>query len=113
MERRSAVAEGVAFARDLVNEPANALGPVEFAEQLKGLAKLGVEVKVLGEADLRKQKMGALLGVVARLRAPAARRRHALAGRARQSASRSPSSARASSSTPAASRSSRPPAWRT
>ena len=59
----SAVAEGVAFARDLVNEPANVLGPVEFAEQLKGLAKLGVEVKVIGEADLRKQKMGALLGV--------------------------------------------------
>ena len=28
----SAVAEGVAFARDLVNEPANALGPVEFAD---------------------------------------------------------------------------------
>jgi leucyl aminopeptidase len=59
----SAVAEGVGFARDLVNEPANALGPVEFADQLKGLTKLGVEVKVLGEADLRKQKMGALLGV--------------------------------------------------
>ena len=59
----SAVAEGVSFARDLVNEPANTLGPVEFAEQLKGLSKLGVEVKVLGDADLRKQKMGALLGV--------------------------------------------------
>jgi leucyl aminopeptidase len=59
----SAVAEGVGFARDLVNEPANTLGPVEFAEQLKGLSKLGVEVKVLGEGDLRKQKMGALLGV--------------------------------------------------
>jgi leucyl aminopeptidase len=59
----SAVAEGVAFARDLVNEPANALGPVEFADQLKGLAKLGVEVKVLGEPDLRKLKMGSLLSV--------------------------------------------------
>jgi leucyl aminopeptidase len=46
-----------------VNEPANALGPVEFAEQLKGLAKLGVEVKVVGEAELRRLKMGALLGV--------------------------------------------------
>jgi leucyl aminopeptidase len=59
----SAVAEGVVFARDLVNEPANTLGPVEFADQLKALAKLGVEVKVLGEGELRKQKMGALLGV--------------------------------------------------
>ena len=78
----SAVAEGVAFARDLVNEPANALGPVEFADQLKGLSKLGVDVKVLGEADLRKLKMGSLLERVAGLRAPAARGRHALVGRA-------------------------------
>ncbi len=59
----SAVAEGVAFARDLVNEPANALGPVEFADQLKGLSKLGVDVKVLGEPEIRRAKMGALLGV--------------------------------------------------
>jgi leucyl aminopeptidase len=59
----SAVAEGVAFARDLVNEPANALGPIEFTDQLKGLTKLGVEVKVLGEPDLRKLKMGSLLSV--------------------------------------------------
>ena len=59
----SAVADGVEFARNLVNEPANALGPVEFAEQLKGLSDLGVEVTVLGEPDLRKLKMGALLGV--------------------------------------------------
>ena len=57
------MAEGVAFARDLVNEPANALGPVEFADQLKGLSKLGVDVKVLGEPELRSAKMGALLGV--------------------------------------------------
>ncbi len=59
----SAVAEGVTFARDLVNEPANALGPVEFAEQLKSLTKLGVDVKVISEAELRRLKMGALLGV--------------------------------------------------
>jgi leucyl aminopeptidase len=59
----SAVAEGVTFARDLVNEPANSLGPVEFSERLKELAKLGVEVGVLGEGELRKQNMGALLGV--------------------------------------------------
>jgi leucyl aminopeptidase len=59
----SAVAEGVAFARDLVNEPANALGPVEFAARLSELSKVGVDVQVLSEADLRKQKMGALLGV--------------------------------------------------
>jgi leucyl aminopeptidase len=62
-EAGRAVADGVAFARDLVNEPANALGPVEFAGRLSDLASLGVDVKVMSEADLRKQKMGALLGV--------------------------------------------------
>jgi leucyl aminopeptidase len=53
----------VTFARDLVNEPANVLGPVEFADEMKGLSRLGVEVKVLGEAELKKLKMNALLGV--------------------------------------------------
>ncbi|MDQ3558010.1 MAG: leucyl aminopeptidase, partial [Pseudomonadota bacterium] len=58
-----AVADGVAVARDLVNEPANTLGPVEFADQLGDLSALGVEVEVLGEDALRDHKMGALLGV--------------------------------------------------
>ncbi|HEX2255079.1 MAG TPA: leucyl aminopeptidase, partial [Afifellaceae bacterium] len=58
-----AVAGGVAFARDLVNEPANALGPVEFAERLQELTGYGVDVQIMEEADLREQKMGALLGV--------------------------------------------------
>ena len=58
-----AVGEGVAFARDLVNEPANALGPVEFAERLNALSTLGVEVEIMEEAKLGRQKMGALLGV--------------------------------------------------
>ncbi|HWT30334.1 MAG TPA: leucyl aminopeptidase [Propylenella sp.] len=58
-----AVAAGVAFARDLVNEPANALGPVEFAERLQEFSKLGIDVQVLEETELRQQEMGALLGV--------------------------------------------------
>ncbi len=58
-----AVADGVVLARDLVNEPANVLGPVEFAKKAQELAVLGVEVDVLGEKDLKKLKMGALLGV--------------------------------------------------
>ena len=57
------VADGVDFARDLVNEPANILGPVEFAARLSQLADLGLEVEVLDEKALRRQKMGALLGV--------------------------------------------------
>jgi leucyl aminopeptidase len=58
-----AIADGVDFARDLVNEPANTLGPVEFADRLKALTALGVTVEVLDEKAMRKQKMGALLGV--------------------------------------------------
>ena len=57
------VADGIEFARDLVNEPANVLGPVEFADKLAELGKLGVEVEVLEAGDLEKHKMGALLGV--------------------------------------------------
>lgn len=58
-----AICEGVAFARDLVNEPANILGPVEFAKQLEGLSKLGVKVTVLDEKELKKLKAGAILAV--------------------------------------------------
>ena len=59
----SAVADGVNLARDLVNEPANALGPVEFAAQAKALEKLGVKVEILTEKEMKKLGMGALLGV--------------------------------------------------
>lgn len=58
-----AVADGVVLARDLVNEPANVLGPVEFADKAKELEALGVEVEILTEKEMRKLKMGALLGV--------------------------------------------------
>ncbi|BCH33799.1 putative cytosol aminopeptidase [Mesorhizobium sp. L-8-10] len=54
---------GVLLARDLVNEPANALGPVEFAMRAKELEKLGVKVEVLTEKEIRKLGMGALMGV--------------------------------------------------
>jgi len=58
-----AVVNGVTFARDLVNEPANALGPVEFTGRVKELEKLGVKVEVLTEKEMKKLGMGALLGV--------------------------------------------------
>jgi len=60
---RKAVAEGVFLARDLVNEPANILGPVEFAERMRDLARAGLEVEVLDEDQLAALKMGALLAV--------------------------------------------------
>ena len=58
-----AVAEGVLLARTLVNEPANVLGPVEFAAKAKELEKLGVEVEILTEKEMKKLGMAALLGV--------------------------------------------------
>jgi leucyl aminopeptidase len=58
-----AVAEGVILARNLVNEPANVLGPVEFAEKAKALEKLGVDVEILTEREMKRLGMGALLGV--------------------------------------------------
>ena len=58
-----AVAEGVFFARDLVNEPANVLGTEEFAARLAAMGELGLEIEILEEADLRSLGMRALLGV--------------------------------------------------
>ena len=60
---RSAVADGVYLARDLVNEPANALSPEDFAERLASLGVPGLEVEVLGMDQLTALKMGALLAV--------------------------------------------------
>jgi leucyl aminopeptidase len=60
---RKAVADGVFLARDLINEPANVLGPVEFAERLRDLASSGLTVEVLGDGELKELRMNALLGV--------------------------------------------------
>ncbi len=59
----AAVASGVHFTRDLVNEPANVLTTTEFANRLVALEKLGVKVEVLEEAALEKLGMGSLLCV--------------------------------------------------
>ncbi len=57
------VADGVFMTRDLVSEPANILYPDTLAKQAKTLSKLGVKVEILGEAQMKKLGMGALLGV--------------------------------------------------
>lgn len=62
-ERRRAVGDGIMLARDLVNEPANELGPVEFAERTRTLEAVGVDVEVLDEQQLAELGMRALLGV--------------------------------------------------
>ncbi|MGD9783767.1 MAG: leucyl aminopeptidase [Hyphomicrobiaceae bacterium] len=62
-QRLKAIADGVMLARDLVNEPANALGPVEFAAEVAKLEKVGVEVEILDDKELKKLGFGALLAV--------------------------------------------------
>jgi leucyl aminopeptidase len=57
------LADAILFARDLVSEPANILYPAEFGRRVKALERLGLEVEILGEADLERLGMGALLGV--------------------------------------------------
>ena len=57
------MADGVILARDLVNEPANVLGPVEFADRIAALADEGLEVEILDEKRLSELGMRAILGV--------------------------------------------------
>ncbi len=59
----AAVAEGVFFTRDLVNEPANVLTTHDFAARLAAMQELGLDVEILEEDELMKLGMGALLGV--------------------------------------------------
>ena len=59
----AAVAAGVFFTRDLVNEPANVLTTQEFSGRLEALSALGLKVSVLDEAQMAALGMGALLGV--------------------------------------------------
>ncbi len=60
---RMATVEGTILARDLVNEPPNVLGPVEFASYASDLSSLGIDVEILTPAKMKKLGMGALLAV--------------------------------------------------
>ncbi len=60
---REGLADGVTLTRDLICEPANILGTEEFAAKAKKLEKLGVEIEILGEKEMKKAGWGALLGV--------------------------------------------------
>lgn len=55
--------DGIFLTRTLVTEPPNIIYPASLAEQCKTLAKLGVTVEVLGEEEMYRLSMGALLGV--------------------------------------------------
>ena len=59
----AAVAEGVFFTRDLVNEPSNILTTTDFAARLAAMQELGLEVEILDEDDLTRLGMRTLLAV--------------------------------------------------
>ena len=59
----ASLADGVQFTRDLVSEPANVLYPGEFARRVKSLESMGLQVEVLGEAEMTELGMGSLLCV--------------------------------------------------
>jgi leucyl aminopeptidase len=64
LSRGSTVARYMNAARDLANTPGNDLSPTDLGNETKKLLKLkNVTVQVLGEKELRKLKMGALLAV--------------------------------------------------
>jgi len=60
---RGAVVEGTLLARELINEPANVLGPVEFAAKAAELSRLGVQVEILEPEELQRLGMNSLLCV--------------------------------------------------
>ena len=62
-KRLESVASGIFFTRDLVTEPPNVLTPPELARHATTLKKVGVNVKILGENEMKKLKMFSLLGV--------------------------------------------------
>ncbi|MSP83770.1 MAG: leucyl aminopeptidase [Alphaproteobacteria bacterium] len=57
------LAAAIELTRDLVNEPANRLTPVDFAARAEGLASLGIRVESMGPDRLHALGMGAMLAV--------------------------------------------------
>ena len=64
IERAETVGEAVAFTRDLVNTPPNALAPADLAQAAKeSVAGLPVTVKIWDEKALERDGCGGILGV--------------------------------------------------
>ena len=57
------LADNIFLTRNLVSEPSNVLNPESYAKICQEFKKDGLTVEVLGEAEMKKLKMGALLGV--------------------------------------------------
>ncbi|WP_114228817.1 MULTISPECIES: leucyl aminopeptidase [Sphingomonas] len=63
-ERYEPVLKGASLTRELVTEPANIIYPESFVARCKeAMAGTGLEIEVLGQAEMEKLGMGALLGV--------------------------------------------------
>ncbi len=58
-----AIAHGTFVTRDLVSEPANILGPPEFAARIEKLSELGLKIEVFGKPELQALGFGSLLAV--------------------------------------------------
>lgn len=64
VDRASAVAEAVALARDLTNEPGGSLTPEAFCEKAKEVAAAtGLKATVWDERRIKREKLGGLLAV--------------------------------------------------
>jgi leucyl aminopeptidase len=64
LERGTVVANAVAWARDLVNEPAGAKAPTDIVDAARRLARgTSVKVKVFAGEQLVRERMGGVLGV--------------------------------------------------
>jgi leucyl aminopeptidase len=58
------VSEAVSWARDLGNAPANDLGPAEFADEARRMARgRKLSFRALGKREIEREKMGGILGV--------------------------------------------------
>ena len=64
LARGARIAEAVAWARDLINEPAAAKSPADVANLAKVVARAsGLKVKVFAGEQLVRERMGGVLGV--------------------------------------------------
>src|SRR5260221_9451302 len=71
MERGQAIADGMAFAKDLGNLPANVCTPAYLAEQAQDMGRRnGIKVEVLEQKDIEKLGMGCFLAVARGSRQP-------------------------------------------
>lgn len=57
------VAEAIYFSRNLISEPPNVIYPESFAKTAQELMPSNVQIEILGEQEMRKLGMNALLGV--------------------------------------------------